>query len=48
MEATYAFLNDLVNRNEKNPSDGTDILTNPDLFRIWKYWIIESGLRPYF
>jgi len=29
-------------------SDGSDIPTDPDLFRIWKYWFIEAGLRPYF
>jgi len=29
-------------------SDGTDIPSDPDLFQIWKYWFIESGLRPYF
>lgn len=29
-------------------SDGSDIPVDPDLFRIWKYWFIESGLRPYF
>ncbi|MGW8315295.1 MAG: radical SAM protein [Bacteroidales bacterium] len=29
-------------------SEGSHIPADPDLFRIWKYWFIESGLRPYF
>jgi pyruvate formate-lyase activating enzyme-like uncharacterized protein len=29
-------------------SDGTPIPTDPVLFRIWKFWFIEPGLRPYF
>lgn len=29
-------------------SEGDQIPADPDLFRIWKYWFIEPGLRPYF
>jgi hypothetical protein len=29
-------------------SDGSTIPSDPALFRIWKFWFIEPGLRPYF
>lgn len=28
--------------------EGYQIPSDPDLFRIWKYWFIEPGFRPYF
>ena len=44
----------IVSSGKKDPllkmlnSDGSDIPEDPTLFRIWKCWFIESGLRPYF